>query len=57
MPKRISDEQRIVDYFSVESIDKVEVLYNIVQGIMRRRTQKPTAVRKPKAKAAESAAS
>jgi hypothetical protein len=37
MSKRISDEERIVDFFTTADTGKVETLSNIVKGIVKKR--------------------
>lgn len=53
MPKRISDEQRIVEFFSSEGAQRVQTMFNVVQGIIRSRKD-ITWPRKPKTKQAAS---
>lgn len=36
--KRISDEERVVSFFTFEEDDKVRTVFNIVNGIMKRRS-------------------
>lgn len=40
MPKRQSDEGRIVVFFTEAPLDSAKTLFNVVKGIMDRRTPK-----------------
>lgn len=37
MPKRVTDEERIVVFFSTETPERVLTMWNVVQGLVRDR--------------------
>ena len=48
MPKRISDSARILRFFRSESLDKVEVVYDLVRDTMNERLAPARAAKKAK---------
>lgn len=41
MAKRVTDEERIIEFFNSAETGKVETVYNIVKGIAKRRLAGP----------------
>jgi hypothetical protein len=54
MSKRITDEERVVNFFAEAGLEKAQTLFNVVRGIMRSRTTEegpqPVKTRKPRGK-------
>jgi hypothetical protein len=50
MSNKISDEGRILTYFETASIDKIEIMFDLVRGIIKKRqpNKKKPKAEKPK---------
>ncbi len=61
MSKRISDEERVVEFFNTAETSKVETVFNVIRGVVKRRLSvgepgKKTPVKKVTRKSAKSTA-